>query len=82
MKIETERLIIVELKMDMADAVHKNSLDEDNIRFVPDEVFYTIKEASDTIAYLMEQYDTLSGPLAYAIIIKKLEKILDKNKSY
>ena len=82
MKIETERLLIVELNMDMAEAVHKNSLDEDNRQFVPDEVFYTIKEASDTIAYLMEQYDTLSGPLAYAIIIKKLEKILDKNKSY
>ena len=82
MKIETERLIIVELNMDMAEAVHKNSLDEDNRWFVHDEVFYTIKGASDTIAYLMEQYDTLSGPLAYAIIIKKLEKILDKNKSY
>ena len=36
MKIETERLIIVELNMDMAEAVHKNSLDEDNRRFVPD----------------------------------------------
>ena len=34
MKIETERLIIVELNMDMAEAVHKNSLDEDNRRFV------------------------------------------------
>ena len=71
MKIETERLLITEMNMDMAEAVHKNSLDEDNIRFVPDEVFYTIKEASDTIDYLMEQYDTLSGPFIYAIIIKK-----------
>ena len=74
MKIETERLIIVELNMDMAEAVHKNSIDEDNIRFVPDEVFYTIKEVSDTIAYLMEQYHSLSGPLVYAIIIKKTEE--------
>ena len=71
MKIETERLLITEMNMDMAEAVHKNSLDEDNIRFVPDEVFYTIKEASDTIDYLMEQYDTLSGPFIYVIIIKK-----------
>ena len=43
MKIETERLLIIELNMDMAEAVHKNSLDEDNIRFIPDEVFYIIK---------------------------------------
>ena len=57
--------------MYMAEAVHKNSLDEDNRRFVSDEVFYTIKEASDTIAYLMEQYQSLSGPLVYAIIIKQ-----------
>lgn len=74
MKIETERLIIVELNMDMAEAVHKNSLDEDNRRFVPDEVFFTIKETSDTIAYLMKQYQTLSGPIVYAIIIKQIEE--------
>ena len=36
MKIETKRLIIIEMNMDMAEAVHKNSLDEDNRRFVPD----------------------------------------------
>ena len=71
MKIETESLIIIEMNIYMAEAVYNNSLDEDNIRFVPDEVFYTIKEASDTIAYLMEHYHTLSGPLIYAIIIKQ-----------
>ena len=37
-RIETERLIITEFTMDMAEAVHLNSLDEDNRRFVPDEV--------------------------------------------
>ena len=74
MKIETKRLIIIEMNMDMAEAVHKNSLDEDNRRFIPDEVFYTIKEASDTIAYLMEHFQSLSGPLVYAIIIKQTEE--------
>ena len=39
--VETERLIITELTMDMAMDVHKNSLDEDVRRFVPDEVFET-----------------------------------------
>ena len=33
MKIETERLLITELNMDMAEDLHKNSLDEDNRRF-------------------------------------------------
>lgn len=80
MKIETERLIIVELKMDMAEAVHKNSLDEDNRRFVPDEVFYTIKEASDTIAHLMEQYLTLSWHLSMQLLLNKLQRISDMSK--
>ena len=53
MKIETERLIITEFTMDMAEAVHLNSLDEDNRRFVPDEVFETVEEAADTVGLLM-----------------------------
>ena len=32
--IETERLTITEFTPDMAQAVHENSLDEDNRRFV------------------------------------------------
>ena len=38
MKIETKRLIVTEFTMDMAEAVHKESLDADRRRFVPDEV--------------------------------------------
>ena len=45
MLFETERLIITEFTTDMARVVHENSLDEDNRRFVPDEVFETEEEA-------------------------------------
>lgn len=45
MRIETNRLIITDFTMDMAQAVHRNSLDEDNRRFVPDEVFETVEES-------------------------------------
>ena len=45
MRIETSRLVITEMAMDMAEDVHKNSLDEDTRRFVPDEVFETVVEA-------------------------------------
>ena len=71
MKIETKRLIIKELTMDMAFDIHKNSLDEDNRRFVPDEVFETVESAEETISFLMEQYENKSGPLVYAIIKKE-----------
>ena len=36
--VETDRLFITEMTADMAMDVHKNSLDEDIRRFVPDEV--------------------------------------------
>ena len=70
MKIETERLLITEFTMNMAEAVHLNSLDEDNRRFVPDEVFETVEEAADTVGFLMGVYDTGDGPLVYPILLK------------
>ena len=62
MRIETERLIITEFTMDMAEDVHLNSLDEDNRRFVPDEVFETVEEAADTVGFLMGVYKKGDGP--------------------
>lgn len=71
MKLETSRLVITELTMEMAQAVHENSLDEDNRRFVPDEVFETLEEARETVAFLMSQYGALEGPQVYAVLTKE-----------
>lgn len=70
MYIETKRLTITEFTMDMVKAVHLNSLDEDNRRFVPDEVFETVKEAKETVEYLMSVYKNGDGPLVYPILLK------------
>ena len=70
MKIDTERLIITEFTMDMAEAVPLNSLDEDNRRFVPDEVFETVEEAADTVGFLMGVYENGDGPLVYPALLK------------
>ena len=70
MKLETERLLITEFTMDMARDVHENSLDEDNRRFVPDEVFETVEEAAETLAFLISQYDSSEGPLVFPVITK------------
>ena len=70
MRIETERLIITEFTIDMAEAVHLNSLDEDNRRFVPDEVFETVEEAADTVGFLMSVYKNGDGPLVYPVLLK------------
>ena len=68
--LETERLTIIEFTPDMAQAVHENSLDEDNRRFVPDEVFETAEEAEETIRFLMRQYGGTEGPLVYPVLLK------------
>ncbi len=75
MRIETERLIITDFSVDMAEDVHKNSLDEDNRRFVPDEVFETVAEARETVAYLMGQYGGAEGPFVHPILLKSGENI-------
>lgn len=71
MRIETERLVVTEFTPEMAQAVHENSLDEDNRRFVPDEVFETVEEAREAIAFLAAQYGGTDGPLAYPVLTRE-----------
>ena len=54
----------------MAQAVHENSLDDDNRRFTPDEVFETVEDAADTIGFLMTKYGSEEGPLVYPVLLK------------
>ena len=75
MHIETERLIITDFTEDMAEAVHLNSLDEDNRRFVPDEVFETVEDALETILFLMGQYGGEEGPYVHPVLLKSGENI-------
>ena len=70
MNIITDRLIITEFTADMAQAVHRNSLDEDVRRFVPDEVFETLEIAQDTVDFLMTRYAGLEDPLVYPVLLK------------
>lgn len=71
MLIETERLIITEFSMNMAKSVQENSLDDDNKRFVPDEVWETIEEAEETLRFLISRYGSFEGPLVYPVIVKE-----------
>ena len=70
MRIETERLIITEFTLDMASAVRENSMDEDNKRFVPDEVWETEEDAERTLEFLISQYGAVDGPFVYPVIVK------------
>ena len=67
--IKSQRLYITEFNGSMAENVHINSLDEDNRRFIPDEVFETIDEARKTISTLISFYSQNDKPLVYPIIL-------------
>lgn len=71
--IETERLMITEFTPEMAKVVQENSLDEDNRRFVPDEVWETVEEAEETLDFLIAQYGAFEGPLVYPVIVKETQ---------
>ena len=68
--IESDRIAIVKMDTSMYFDVHKNSLDEDNRKFVPDEVFETVEDAKEVVDYLISCYQGDEGPFVYAIIRK------------
>ena len=70
MKLETNRLVITEFDLSMAESVHINSLDDNNRKFLPDEVFETVEIAKETIEFLMSVYESKVGPLVYPILLK------------
>jgi ribosomal-protein-alanine N-acetyltransferase len=70
MIISNNNLIITKMDLSMSFDVFKNSQDEDNKRFVPDEVFETEEEAKEIIKHIIDSYDSKDGPFIYAIIRK------------
>lgn len=74
MLIETERLLITEFTIDMAPIVQANSVDEDNKKFVPDEVWESVEEVEETLTFLISQYESFEGPLVYPVIVKETKE--------
>ena len=70
MNIKTERVEITKFTLDMAETVHINSLDEDNRKFNPNEVFETVEIAKDTVEFLMSVYESNDEPLVYPVLLK------------
>ena len=68
--IENEVLSIVRLNTSMYYDVWQNSLDDNNRRFVPDEVFETLEDAQEVVDYLITCYQEKEGPFVYPIIVK------------
>lgn len=67
--IRAQRLYITEFDENMAESVHLNSLDDNNRRFIPDEVFETADKARETIIELKGFYSRKDSPLVYPFFL-------------
>ena len=66
--ISNETISICYMDKSMCFDVWQNSLDENNRRFVPDEVFETLEIATEVVNDLIESYQSEDGPFVYAVI--------------
>jgi len=73
--IKTQRLYITEFDKSMAESVHLNSLDEDNRRFIPDEVFETVDAARQALDALISFYSMSNSPLVYPVFLNEGQQI-------
>lgn len=69
--IENDNLQIVKMNKSMYFDIYQNSLDEDNRKYVPDEVFESLEEASEVVNHIISAYDSEDGPFVYSVIRKK-----------
>ena len=74
--IKDDVLSIVKMDETMYQDVWQNSLDEDNRRFVPDEVFETLEETKEVVDYLIKCYQSEDGPFVFAVFRNKDNKNL------
>ena len=68
--ISNDILFITKMDTNMCHDVWENSLDENNRRFVPDEVFETLEAATEVVNFIIESYESKDGPFIYAVIRK------------
>lgn len=65
------KLQIAKMNQSMYYDVYKNSQDDNNRKYVPDEVFDSLEEASEVVNQIINSYDSEDGPFVYAVIRKK-----------
>ena len=69
--ISDDIISICYMDTSMYEDVWKNSLDENNRTFVPDEVFETLEEAKEVVDQIIEWYTSDEGPFIYTVIRKE-----------
>ena len=65
--IEDDVIYLTYLDHSMDYDIWQNSLDENNKRFVPDEVFETLEITHEVVEDLIQAYDNEDGPFVYPV---------------
>ena len=68
--IENNNLEIVKMDSTMYEDVYRNSQDDNNRKYVPDEVFESLEEAREVVNQIIANYQNKEGPFIYAVIRK------------
>lgn len=68
--IENSVLQIVKLNQSMSNDIYLNSQDDNNRKYVPDEVFDSLEETVEVVSNLIANYEKKGGPFVYAVIRK------------
>ena len=69
--VDGERISLIHFDESMLYDVWRNSLDSDNRKYVPDEVFESIEETNEVINHIIKNYTSEDGPFVYAVIRRK-----------
>ena len=69
--IENEYLQIVKMDKSMYFDIYRNSLDENNQKYTPDEVFNSLEETSEVVNQIIDNYNSENGLFVYSVIRKK-----------
>lgn len=69
--VEDDNLQIVRMNQSMYYDVYRNSQDDNNRKYVPDEVFGSLEEASEVVNQIIDNYKSEDGPFVYAVLRKK-----------
>ena len=69
-----QRISLVFIEQSMTYDIWQNSLDDNNRKYVPDEVFETIEETSFVVNQIIKNYETKESPLVLAVFINETKQ--------
>ena len=70
----SQRLSLVFIDESMTYDIWQNSLDNNNRKYVPDEVFETLEETSLIVNQIIKNYQSKESPLVFAIFINETKQ--------